>query len=256
MTIRENLSFTYAGVTSNAMGVMNVSINSGLYEESFFSSRNIIEEKTPYRDIPYFYGIERAVKEFTMTLHIDNGWDNEKFREIQFWLAQTTYQPLQFDDDNERIYYCMPVGDITISHNGTKQGYIVLNMKCDSPFAYSPFYVTENYDLTINTNGYNLTLPNYGDFICKPQVFIEKIGNGDISIINTSMEGKEFKFTGLADKENIFVDNEYEEIETDIVGLYRYDNFNNQYLELSTGNNYLRILGNCRIYFRYRYKLL
>ncbi|RNB52673.1 hypothetical protein EDM57_21030 [Brevibacillus gelatini] len=97
---------------------------------------------------------------------------------------------------------------------------------------------------------------NYGDVPCKPEIWIEKIGNGDLSIINKSNNNQEFKFVDILDKELLYIDCEREHIETDINMKYRYDNFNNEYLELVTGNNLLEFVGHFKVMFRYQFKTI
>lgn len=97
---------------------------------------------------------------------------------------------------------------------------------------------------------------NEGDTICKPEIWIEKIGNGDFSIINRTNNNQEFKFIDILDRELLYIDCEREHIETDINMKYRYDNFNNQYLELVRGNNILEFKGKFKVMFRYQFKTI
>ncbi|ALS22319.1 phage tail domain-containing protein [Paenibacillus naphthalenovorans] len=97
---------------------------------------------------------------------------------------------------------------------------------------------------------------NDGDVKIRPEIWITKIGNGDFSIINTSNGNEEFKFIDLIDQETVYVNGEREQIETSLAATYRYANFNDNYLELPTGENVLRVIGDAKIQFRYRYRLL
>lgn len=97
---------------------------------------------------------------------------------------------------------------------------------------------------------------NKGDVNLKPEIWIEKVGNGDFSIINTSKGNEEFKFTGLIDGETVYVNCEREQIETTLAVTYRYSNFNDNYLDFPMGVNVLKILGNARFHFRHQYKLI
>ena len=150
----------------------------------------------------------------------------------------------------------MPVESTEIIHNGLKQGYITLTFRCDAPWAYTPFYITPIYDYSQNTSGVVLSIDNASDLLLYPEIWITKVGNGDISIINKTNGGAEFKFTGLLDGEIVYIDNENEYIETSLSNTYRYANFNNNYLELVVGTNNLFITGTCKLQFRYRFKRL
>ncbi|TPG68892.1 hypothetical protein EEL31_10365 [Brevibacillus laterosporus] len=97
---------------------------------------------------------------------------------------------------------------------------------------------------------------NNGDVPCKPEIWIEKIGDGDLSIINKSNKNLEFSFKGIKDKEKLYIDCEREYIETDIYNVYRYDNFNNQYLEIVRGRNILEFKGSFKARFRYEFKTI
>lgn len=97
---------------------------------------------------------------------------------------------------------------------------------------------------------------NKGDVKIRPEIWITKIGNGDISIINTSNNNKEFKFTDLVDGETVYINGDREYIESDLALTYRYDNFNDEYLELVFGSNILRVIGSAKIQFRYQQKYI
>lgn len=100
-----------------------------------------------------------------------------------------------------------------------------------------------------------LVIDNKGDDYLKPELWIAKIENGDLSIINLSNNNAEFKFENLLDEETIYVNNDKEQIETSLGATYRYSSFNDRYLELPVGTNVLRINGNAQLKFRYQYKL-
>ncbi|MGG1444809.1 hypothetical protein ABE354_22675 [Brevibacillus laterosporus] len=111
------------------------------------------------------------------------------------------------------------------------------------------------HDFTLTVTPTYLFLNN-GDIPCKPEIWIEKIGDGDFSIINKSNKNLEFSFKDIKDKENLYIDCEREYIETDIYNVYRYDNFNNQYLELVRGRNILEFKGSFKVRFRYEFKTI
>lgn len=57
---------------------------------------------------------------------------------------QDYYKPFYTVDNPNRIFYCMLEGDSKLVHNGLKQGYITLTMRCDSPYSYTPKFTKEN----------------------------------------------------------------------------------------------------------------
>ncbi|OPH47741.1 hypothetical protein BC351_10285 [Paenibacillus ferrarius] len=98
-----------------------------------------------------------------------------------------------------------------------------------------------------------ITYNNKGDLNVKPEIWIDKIGNGDFTIINTSKGNDEFKFTNLIDLESLYVNSEREEIETSLPNTYRYKDFNDNHLSFPYGVNILRIKGNAKIRFKSEY---
>ncbi|MEL3959407.1 phage tail domain-containing protein [Caldifermentibacillus hisashii] len=253
----ESTSFLYDNIHSSDMGVINCKVDSGLFDEGFLPSRTIIEEKIAGREKPYFTGFEYEPFEFSMTLFFEDGMSKNKRRSVARWLLPVYYKPLIFDSNPSRMFYCMYHGDSRLLHNGLEQGYVTITMRCDSPFSYTQYYSTDIYDLSNNTiNGTEISIKNYGDDICKPDIYIEKVDDGDISIINYSDSGREFKITNILDGDILNIDNENEQIETDISGSFNYKNHNNIYLRLLPySQNRLKIYGKCKIQFKYQFKL-
>ena len=108
-----------------------------------------------------------------------------------------------------------------------------------------------------NTSPQNdIEFVNFGDVECKPEIYIEKIGGGDLSIVNISNSGVEFKFTGLLDEEELEVSNEYEIIKTSLINTYRYNSFNGNFLSFDYGVNNLKVTGTVKFYFKYQFKYL
>jgi phage-related protein len=104
--------------------------------------------------------------------------------------------------------------------------------------------------------GTDLTFINYGQLPIYPKFTIEKIGNGDITIVNHSNNGEEMKFTGLLDKEVVTVDGNNLDIKTSLTNTYRYNNHNGTFLEMPFGHNNLRVYGDANIKITSQCKLL
>lgn len=147
MTIRSSLYFTFAGERSIDYGIINVNIDSGMQEESFVSERAILETETRGRDKPYFQEIKRRPLQFTLSFAFEDKWDNEKIRSVARWLTNHEYyQPLSFSENNERIFYAIVIDDPQLIHNCLSEGYINLTVRCDSPYSYSPQFISNIYD--------------------------------------------------------------------------------------------------------------
>ncbi|REK76301.1 phage tail domain-containing protein [Paenibacillus paeoniae] len=101
-----------------------------------------------------------------------------------------------------------------------------------------------------------IVLDNKGDTACKPEIWMTTSGAGDFSLINTSNRNKEFKIKQLNNNETVYINNELEYIESDLPMVYRYSNFNDQYMTLPQGKNIFRVKGNAKVQFRYQFKLI
>ncbi|MDK8179412.1 phage tail domain-containing protein [Paenibacillus sp. UMB4589-SE434] len=101
-----------------------------------------------------------------------------------------------------------------------------------------------------------LVFNNKGDLACRPEVWITKQSNGNLTLLNMNNGNKPFSFQNLIDQEHLYVHNEREEIQTSLPNTYRYTNFNNEYLVLPAGRNVLRVQGSAKLQFRYQFTRL
>ena len=252
-TISENLHFNYDGKSSKDFGVINVNLDNGMFEERFVASRNINETAVRGSDTPLFHSVEEEPLEFSMTIAFVKKFTDEDIDNVILWLFQDKYKPLYFENNPDKIFYCMPVGESTIVHNGLKEGYVTINMRCRSSKIESPTYVTPTYDLSTNEGKYKIIIENNGHVEIFPEISIEKVGDGHIIIMKN---GEIFEIRDLTNREKIYINTEKEIIETDIVGVYRYDNVVGDFHDmiLSLGVNEFIIEGKCKIAFRYKFK--
>jgi len=254
--MKESISFYYNGISSEEMGLYNVTLNSGLYEESFLSERKIEEVTIRGREKPYFQGVTRSPLILSLSFAFKDTYNEQKIREVARWLDQNYYKPFYTVDAPNRIWYCVLNSSPKLLHNGLKQGYIDLEFRCDSPYTYTPIVESVVYDMSENTtSGTEITFINNGDVNCKPEIWIQKVGVGDFSIVNHTT-GKEFKFIGLADGEEVKVNCENHIITTSLPATYRYNSFNNNYLDFVRGINHLTVKGKAKFQFRYYFKTL
>jgi phage-related protein len=251
---------------------MNVSVSDGLYSESFMSSRSISEVKIRGREKPYFFEINKEPLSFQLSFAFKDGWNDKLISEVESWLDVDFYQPLSFSENLDKVYYVMPVESADLLHNGLKQGYITLTMRCDSSYSYSKDMVTPWYKC-LDTNGGTFITPyqfvpddsiygtiieifNNGQKDIQPFITIQKDGDGDITIWNMSRAYSVMTFSSLVDGETISINGENEIIETSLPNTWRYNNFNDYYLPFFVGKNVIKVEGNCKIKFQYRYKFI
>jgi phage-related protein len=253
--MRESIYFNYDGISSRDMGLVNVNIQNGMFEETFVGDRTIKEVTIRSNDKPYLQGVQRNPLSFSLTFAFEDTFDGTALRSIARWLDVDYYKPFFTEDNPNRIFYCMPSGQTSITHNGEGKGYITVTMRCDSPYSYSNYITTPNYDYSTNTTTTTLTISNDGDVNIQPELWIEKVGLGDVQIKNTTTDVT-MVLTQITDGETVYVNSEREEVQTDLMGTYRFDNLNDTFLSLVIGANTLEITGTCRITLKYRYKLL
>ncbi|PAV30160.1 hypothetical protein CIL05_06750 [Virgibacillus profundi] len=253
--IRESEHFHFAGRKSTDFDIRNVSIASGMYNEQVVASKNINEVRIRGRKEPYFVDTTEEPTTIQLRFAFSRTWDDRLIDEVIRWLNIDYYQPLFFSADVDRVFYVIPVNGIELIHNGLKQGYLNLTMRCNSSKSYShdittPVYPTDSNELTESTN---IELNNYGHFSTYPDIWIEKVGDGDITIFNRTNGNQEFTFKNIDKGETLFVDCTNEIITTNKKREHRYDDFNDNYLELVYGKNLLTLTNNARFQFRYRY---
>lgn len=253
MTIRDSQYFIFDGKTSEEMGLYNINISTGLLEETLQGNRTILETRIRGNNSPLFKEIQYEPLTIPVNFYFNDNFNNDSLAQTLYWLTPSFYKPLQFSENLNKIFYCLPVESPTLIHNCLKQGYLQLNFRCKWPWALSPIY-EQIYDCT-STDETIIKFTNNGYMNVLPQLYIQVDSTnltGNVSIFNLSNANKEFAFTGLLPEEIIFIDNFTGLITTDQSNLFRYDNHNNVFLELSRGVSNLKVVGKCKIKVRYQ----
>lgn len=249
-TIKERLYFNFDGVSSSTFGLVNINFD-GMFEETLVASRNINETTIRGNKKPLLHNIEESPLEFELTIGFEDGFDDTVIDNVIKWLFVESYKPLYFEGKESRVYYCMPVGESRIAHNGLKKGYIIITMRCDSSNLYSPTIISSPTVVTTNST---VTLQNDGHFDIYPEISIVKNNVGIIVIESLDDDGNIFEIRDLNHMENIYLNCEKEIIVSDIPGVYRYDKMNGEVPKLIMGQNRFKITGACTIVFRYKVK--
>jgi predicted phage tail component-like protein len=133
----EGIHFSYDGIKSVDMGLLNCKLDGGMFEETFLPSRELQEKKISGNDRPYFGKVSLQPLEFKLTFAFETNYDERKIREVARWLNQPYYKPFYTIDNPDRVFYAMLVGDSNLHHTGNKEGYIELTFRCDSPYSYT-----------------------------------------------------------------------------------------------------------------------
>lgn len=251
-TIKDKLYFNYDGIWSNDFKLLNVVLDSSMYDEQFVASREIVETKVKGSSKPMLHSVETSPLQFEMVVAFENTYTEEDIDKIIRWLFVDYYRPLYFEGKEDKIYMAMPVDDSSIVHNGLNEGYFTLTMRCDSSNVYSPT-VTTDVEEVVGTKTISLVID--GHFDVHPEISIRKKGAGSITIQSLDDGNSIFEIRNLTNMEDLYINSEKEIIQTDIIGMYRYDdligNFPRLVFKLN-GINRFKITGDCDIQFRYK----
>lgn len=250
-TIKDKLKFNFDGIWSDTYGLINVVLGSEMYEETLVASSEIVETKIRNNSKPLYHGTEDSPLEFDMVIAFEDGFDDSKLDSVIKWLFKKYYRPLYFEGKENRVFYCKPTGDSNISHNGLQEGYFTITMRCDSSNIYSPIVTTP---LEVVTTSKTITIVNDGHLEIYPEISFKKTGNGIIVIESLDDGNSIFEVRDLTDLEDIYIDSGREIIQTDAVGVYRYDKVVGEFPRLLIGTNRFKITGSCNIQFRYKKK--
>lgn len=250
-TIRDKLYFNFNGESSANYNIVHVNLDNGLFEEGFIASREIVEKTTIGNDNPIFNRLDYSPLEFELKLAFDKPYNDRIIDDIVRWLFVDYYKPLYFYGNEGKILYCMPVGEPLITHNGLNEGYLTVPMRSKSPFYYSPIIVSEVYDLS-SSGSKSIVLTNNGHFDIYPEISITATTVGNVEIISKSNGGKIFQVRDLANTEGIYINTKREIIESDFIGVNKYDKVVGEYPYMIYGDNTFEINGRCLISFRYQ----
>ncbi|UUV45938.1 distal tail protein [Bacillus phage vB_BanS-Thrax1] len=250
-TIKDKLYFNFDGKWSDTFGLVNVSLDSGMFDETFVASRELNETKVRGNDRPMLHSVETTPLEFELTLAFDGKFNDAKIDSIIRWLWVDYYKPLYFKGKENRVFYCMPVEGANIVHTGFSEGYFTLKMRCDSSNVYSPNIITTKETVATTKT---INVPSDSHFDVYPEISIKKTGAGVITIESLDDGGSIFEIRDLTNLEDIYLNCEKEIIETDAVGVYRYDKIIGNFPRLKYGQNRFKITGACDIQFRFKNK--
>lgn len=251
----DSTHFSFNGIKSEDMGISLVKLESNLTEEMFMAEREINMETIAGNPIPYVYDISETPFKISLTLAKlgdNNLWTLEERSRIARWLGVKKFAEFYSGDNPSKIYFLTYSGGINLRTNGSLQGYLTVEFQSVSPYMYTPI-IRKIWNLDSITAATVVEIDNEGDTLLYPdRMRIYKVGAGSLSIQNLMDGGREFKFTGLSDKEELLVQNKLRSITTSKPDTLRYDNFNNNYLRLVTGLNRLVVTGACAIELLYR----
>lgn len=257
-----NTGFSYDGMRGEDMyNLMVVRTNGGVIEQNFGIKRKPVIDEIKYKSRKYFYRNANEVYSFPVQFAKEGAWTFEQRTDVTRWFFTNTYRDFTTDDFPELVFKVMATGDPKFYNTSNNMGYLQIEFDCDQAYAYSPLSIQE-FDLSSNTSGGTIiTLSNSSnvpDYMVAyaPELQIEMKGDTAITFTNNTAGGKVFGFTGLNSAEIVYVNGE-----TGVVLSNTSDNpyaklQNLNYLDLSYGQNQIKIVGRCILQVRSQYPMI
>lgn len=251
----ESQYFIFDGIESQSMNLQIVRMSQNDFIETpFWGGRDIQEKKHRAKLSPYHYGVSTEPIKFKLELALldehnqPQQWTPEARLKISKWLLNNDYKPFKTYDDLTKTYYGIFIGESNLQLINN-QGYMELTFRTNSPYAWTDVEVL-NFDLSNNATTQTIILENKSNIVkrYRPKVEIELVnGETAVNLKNKSNNNKEFKFTDLLINETISIDNENELILSNKFASNPLAKFNEEWLELTQGENEIEVTGKCKI---------
>lgn len=211
--IKDKIFFEFNGESCEKYGIYNVNIDeSSMLTELLTASREVTTQRNLYNE-DIITKIADTPLEFTLSFAFLDGWENLKpnggkwtFTDIVRWLKQPTYKELIFKSSLVgaqtiektivgRDAFNAPIpedpfkdvvisedlikveaifsDDINYIHNGLRQGYLTLNVKCKNPYFYSGITKVLKVDNSEDTGVKIIDVWNNGAYKTEPIIEVE-----------------------------------------------------------------------------------
>ena len=249
-------NFKLDGIESTSKGLSIVKTDAGLTSVAWAGAKDIIEEKSRYRDLASFYGVNKKPIEFRITFSLlDEKMTDEKKFDLARWLFKDTYVEFQTVDNLSKSISVIATNQQEFVTADNENGYFTVDFRANSPYWYSSTY-SDLFDLTENTTSTIIELYNRSnvDETYYPEMEFKITEGTDVSFKNLSHAGIESAFTNLTLNETVYVNNSRHQIKSDL-NLPRLSNFNKNWLGLTYGKNRIEVTGKCELSFRSKYPL-
>lgn len=246
----------FDGVSTESFGVKLINMDSGIQTDPFLPQQEFVQDETFYRDNPYHYGTKKRTLEIVVTFFKEGYWDQglkSKFAEM---IDPRNGNFVEFftEQDPDKRYFVKYLDAVDFHNAGDQGGYFSVRFRANSPYTYSREYEVD-YDFS-STATNQFYLANNGVLDLEPEMWIDKIGNGSIEIINNTT-GVTMLIENLENTEELYVDNENGDIisSLEVNNVYRYDSHNGNYLVFAPGTNDITIKGRCMFRLKYRFMI-
>lgn len=254
--IKGEYYFNFDGISSKKWDLMIVNLNNGMYEDMFLSNRSISTQKPHGRTKTMLQKIEEEDISFELELAFMKGFNDQIIEEVALWLRTNYYRPFYFENRPDRLMYAMVVDESLTSHMGVpdnNEGYIKIKVQTNSAKMFSQKILTSKYpipssgtyDINFEIKGHEETFPEISITTKAKDILFETVIDGKVDNI--------FEIHNLTKGEGLYLDCYRETIESEIVGVFHYDDTIGHYPTLPLGSSKLRITGECEIQLRYQH---
>lgn len=216
-TIKDKINFTYNGKNTSEFGIINVSMDNGMFDETFIANRTVNSETVKDVRKSLFNGVTYENLSFELNLAFERGFTDELIDKVIAWLYEKEYySKLQFEG-LDKFVYAMPNGESKIVHTGTGRGYIVISMITNSPYVFGNIVSVEK---KANEDSVNITL----DGKINPEMNIDlyPLQDGTYSIV---VNGYTLQISNLKANEVVTINPYEEDITSSLDNVYHYSDY-------------------------------
>ena len=248
--------FKFDGIESTSKGLSIVKIDTGLTSIAWVGAKDIIEEKSRYRDLASFYGVNKKPIEFRITFSLlDEKMTDDKKFDLARWLFRDVYIEFQTADNMSKRISVIATNQQEFMTADNENGYFSVDFRANSPYWYSSTY-SDSFDLTENITSTIIEIYNRSNAveIYYPEIEFKITEGTDVKFKNLNNAGVESAFTGLTLNETIYMNNTRHQIKSDL-DIPRLSNFNKNWLGLTYGKNRIEVTGKCELEVRSKYPL-
>lgn len=216
-TIKDKTSFTYNGKNTNEFGIINVSMDNGMFDETFVASRTVNSETVKDVRKSLFNGVTYEDLTFELNLAFENNFTDDLIDKVINWLYEKEYySKLQFEELNKFVY-AMPNGESRIVHTGTGRGYINVTMVTNSPYVFGDIVSVEK---KANEDSVNITL----DGKTNPEMNIDLYPLQD-GVYSITVNGYTLQLSNLKANEVVTINPYEEDITSSLDNVYHYSDY-------------------------------
>jgi len=251
-------NFHFGGISNVDYGIYLVRTSNNMVSSPYVPAREIKEDFPFNARQPFHYGVQDQPQTIVLTFSsLENDMDSDKLTSITNWLFSNEYKEFYSDDNTNKIYYLISIGETPLISTVNNEGYIEVRFRSKFPYAlttastptydslYDYYQILPVTKFTINNacNVFEYFYPVYEITIGATPT--------EIYLYNWETE-QEVLFDELQSGEVLYVDNQKKTIISSTSN-YKYDSFNREWFKFIQGDNLIEIGGVCTIEFSLQY---